>query len=562
MEFRILGPLEVIDDDGRVVELGGPRQRALLAALLLRAGRVVPQDTLVDELWGEQPPRTAVTSLQNSVSLVRKALGGDLLRTRPPGYVLDVPAGAIDANGFERLVREAKGFDAQERARKLRNALALFRGPPLADVMDEPFAEVEARRLSELQLAAVEERIDADLELGRHAELVAELEALVTQHPLRERLRSQQMTALYRSGRQVEALAAYQDARRALVDELGIEPSPALQALERSILRHEGAIVAPVAPVQDHYGEVVKALLSGRLIPVIGIAGGISGRPDDEPWQRGATSAVPDVGDVASHLATLFDLPTGYARGLTSVSQYVAITQGIGPLYDELHAVFDADFAPGPVHRFLAELPAALAERGAPAPLVLTTHYDETLERALTETGVEYDVVAYIANGSHRGKFCHTRPDGSARVIDLPNAYADLVPGERTIVVKIHGQVDRRPEREWESFVVSEDDYIDYLAQAEIASLVPVMLAAKLRRSHFLFLGYALQEWNLRVFLHRIWGDRQVSYRSWSIQPQPGGLEREFWRKRGVDIYDVPLSDYVDELRARLRTAAVATAVE
>jgi DNA-binding SARP family transcriptional activator len=556
VQFRILGPLEVLDDEGRPLDLGGPRRRALLLALLIRAGKVVSQDRLIDELWGEQPPRTAVTSLQNSISLLRKALGADVLRTRPPGYVLDLKPEQLDASVFERLSREARSLTGEERALKLNAALALFRGPPLADVAAEPFAEHEARRLEELQLGALEERIEVDLELGRHGQVVAELEALVGRHPLRERLRAQLMTALYRSGRQAEALAAYQDARRSLVEELGIDPSPELQQLERSILRHEHAVAAPsAAAADDHYGEVLKALLNGRLVPVLGMGAGISGRPDGEPWTAGKTF-LPDVADVASHLADFFELPADHARVLTSVSQYVALTQGVGPLYDELHAVFDADFSPGPVHRFLAELPTLLGERGAPCPLLLTTHYDETLERTLTKAGVEFDVVSYIATGSSRGKFCHTTADGSARVIDLPNAYADLVPGERTVVVKIHGQVDRTPDRLWESFVVSEDDYIDYLAQADIASLIPVTLAAKLRRSHFLFLGYALQDWNLRVFLHRIWGEHQVSYRSWSIQPRPGSLEREFWRKRGIDIYDVPLQDYVAELQGRLVATA------
>jgi DNA-binding SARP family transcriptional activator len=553
MEFRILGPVEVLDEAGKSIDLGGQRQRALLAALLIRAGKVVPVDRLVYELWGEQPPRTALTSLQNSISQLRKVLGAEVVVTRAPGYLLRLEPEQLDAVRFERLVREGRSLPAEERARRLRAALALWRGPALAGLGVGEFAETEARRLEELQLVALEDRIEADLELGRHAELVAELEGLVAREPLRERLRAQLMTALYRSGRQAEALAAYQRARRTLVDELGIDPSPELQALERSILRHAHAVAAPApeADVEDHYGEVVKALLAGRLVPVLGVGAGIAGRAEGEHWQPGSSNQ-PDIEDVASHLATLFELPPNHARTLPMVSQYVALTQGVGPLYDELHALFDADYAPGPVHRFLAELSADLKGRGAPSPLILTTLYDETMESALAERGVAFDVVSYVAAGASRGKFCHRSPDGRARLIDVPNAYAELVPGERPIVVKIHGQVDRRPEREWESFVVSEDDYIDYLAQADIASLVPVTLAAKLRRSHFLFLGYALQEWNLRVFLHRIWGEAQVSYRSWSIQPHPSPLEREFWRRRGIDMRDVPLSDYVDELRRRL----------
>ncbi len=134
----------------------------------------------------------------------------------------------------------------------------------------------------------------------------------------------------------------------------------------------------------------------------------------------------------------------------------------------------------------------------------------------------------------------------------MPNAYSALVPEERTVILKVHGRIDRQPEREWESFVVSEDDHIDYLAQSDIATLIPVTLAARLRRSHFLFLGYPLDEWSLRVFIHRIWGRDRVSYRSWAIGINPSTIERELWRQRGIDIVDVPLADYVEETRRRL----------
>src|SRR5215210_3664301 len=142
------------------------------------------------------------------------------------------------------------------------------------------------------------------------------------------------------------------------------------------------------------------------------------------------------------------------------------------------------------------------------------------------------------------------------RVVEVPKEYADVAPGERPVILKVHGQVDAGPEREWESFVVSEDDYIDYLARTDLANVVPVLLAAKLRRSHFLFLGYALQQWSLRVFLHRIWGDEKVGYRSWAVQPGAGGLDREYWRHRGIDVFDVGLHEYVESLGARLEGAA------
>ena len=223
LEFRLLGPLEVVGDDGPL-PLGGMRQRALLAALLLRAGQIVPTERLVDDLWGEDAPRTATTSLQNGVAALRKLLGPDVLETRSPGYVLRVDGARSTRSRFEQLLADARTAQPEERAATLRQALALWRGPALADLAFDDFAQAEIRRLEELRLVAREERIGADIELGRHADVVAELESLVAEQPLRERPRELLMQAYYCSGRQAEALEAYQDARRAFVDELGIEP--------------------------------------------------------------------------------------------------------------------------------------------------------------------------------------------------------------------------------------------------------------------------------------------------------------------------------------------------
>jgi DNA-binding SARP family transcriptional activator len=236
VEVQLLGPLEVRIDE-KLVELRRPKQRALLALLALRAGEVVSTDRLVDELWGEAPPKSAVGSLQNLVSELRKALGPEVLLTRSPGYVLAVDRELVDAYRFERLVQKGQG-DAEA----LRHALALWRGPPLAELVSEPFVQAEVARLEELRAAAREELFDVELDLGRHAQLVAELEAFVTEHPLRERPRGQLMLALYRSGRQADALEAYRRARETLVEELGLEPSSELQRLEQAILRHDPSV--------------------------------------------------------------------------------------------------------------------------------------------------------------------------------------------------------------------------------------------------------------------------------------------------------------------------------
>lgn len=242
MQFRILGPLEVAEGD-HPVSLAGA-QRALLALLLLRANEVVSADRLVEDLWGEQVPESGRAALQVRVSQLRKALGGDggRILTRAPGYMLRADRDELDLYRFERLVTEADGAEPAEAAAKLRAALGLWRGAPLDDVSHESFAQPAIRRLEELRLTALEKRIEADLELGRHAELIAELEALVEEYSLREHLHAQLMLALYRSGRQADALAAYQSARRVLVEQLGIEPSAPLRQLEHAILRQEASL--------------------------------------------------------------------------------------------------------------------------------------------------------------------------------------------------------------------------------------------------------------------------------------------------------------------------------
>ncbi len=528
-DFRILGPLEVSDETGPLL-LGGQKQRAVLALLLLDADRVVSVDRLVEALWGEQPPRTAVTSLQNFVSQLRKSLGPEILETKPPGYRLRVRKGELDLDRFRVEVENARALEPAQRAAKLCEALGFWRGPPLADFAFESFAQPHIAHLEELRLATLEERVEADLEAGRHGELVGELEALVEEHPVRERLRGQYMLALYRSGRQAEALQTYQEGRRFLVEQLGIEPSRDLQQLHGAILRQEAGLQAPGAalPPEDHFDQVLRALFEGRLVAVLGA----------------------DVADLASRLAHRFDYAEN-GSGLPRVAQYIAVMKGSGPLYDELHALLDADALPTPIHRFLASLPPLLRERGVPHQLLVTTSYDLALEAAFLEAGEEFDIVSYVAAGANRGKFCHLAPDGTGRLIDLPNTYAtELSLETRTVILKLHGQVDRAPDRAWESFVVTEDDYIDYLAKSDVAGAVPVGLAAKLRRSHFLFLGYTMADWNLRVILNRLWCDQPLTYRSWAVQPDAKALEREFWRRRDVDVHEMALDRYVETLAA------------
>jgi predicted ATPase/DNA-binding SARP family transcriptional activator len=275
MEFRILGPLEIVDGDWPVTVTGG-KPRALLAALLLRPGQTVSTERLIDELWGDDPPETAQNTLQVYVSQLRRTLGPDRIKRRSSGYALDVSRAEIDLARFEDLVESARDAPPDVAAAQLREALALWRGEPEAD----------AARLHELRLAALEERIDAELALGSHADLVPELQALVADEPLRERFRAQLILALYRDGRQADALAEYARARELLVEQLGVEPGPELQRAQRIVLAHEEADVAPPAPEElpapptplvgraDELAQIAALLADGaRLVTLTGPGG-------------------------------------------------------------------------------------------------------------------------------------------------------------------------------------------------------------------------------------------------------------------------------------------------
>ena len=250
MEFRILGPLEVSVGDS-VLLLGGPKQRALLAHLILRANRVVPADVLIDELWGEEPPETARATLQTYVYRLRKLLGDERIEGRSGGYVLLARPEDIDASRFEDMVKEAKvsiSTDPVGAAVNLAKALDLWRGPALADLAEEASLRGEIVRLEELRLAATEHRISVELAMGRHTTVISELELLTSRHPMRERLWAHLMLALYRRGRHGEALGAYERAREVLASELGADPSPELQRLHGRILNHDPELAGEVTP--------------------------------------------------------------------------------------------------------------------------------------------------------------------------------------------------------------------------------------------------------------------------------------------------------------------------
>jgi DNA-binding SARP family transcriptional activator len=431
MEYRILGPLEALDGD-RQVSLGGTRQRAVLALLLLHGNETLSRDVIIDSLWGEDAPPTAPKVLQNCVSALRKELPAETIRTVGGAYSLTLGPEELDRDRFERLHAEGRAALAEgahaEAAERLRAALALWRGSPLADLSYERFTQDEITRLEELQIAAIEDRIDADLGLGLHDELVPELEALVARHPLRERLRGQLMIALYQAGRQAEALEVYRAARRTFMTELGIEPGRALQELERSILaqdpgleavQRKGASIAQpgraaASPLvgRDRELSLLEAGLEdalagrGRLFVVVGEAGsgkshladelaslakqrgsrilwgrGWDGAPAYWPWTQALRDAGRELeapaGDDATGQFAFFETVTEMLRG-------EAAAQSVLLVLDDLQAADEDSIR---LLEFVAselpEMPAlvlALGRPGTPRLDELGRHATKTLQ--------------------------------------------------------------------------------------------------------------------------------------------------------------------------------------
>jgi DNA-binding SARP family transcriptional activator/ABC-type branched-subunit amino acid transport system substrate-binding protein len=369
MEFRILGPLDVVED-GRSLDLGGPKQRALLAALLLRAGEVVSQDRLIDDLWGDAPPATAAKTLQAYVSRLRKALADENrerpvagLETKGHGYVLRIAPESLDADAFQRGLAEGRQAlardDAKLAARLLRDVLGLWRGPALADLAYESFVQPEIARLEELRLAAIEERVDADLALGRADELIGELETLVERHPLRERLRGQLMLALYCLGRQAEALQVFQDGRQHLAAELGLEPGEGLRLLERQILEQDPALgsssrrARPAIVPASAWRHPVRVAVAGAVVLAVAVGLGawrLAGGEAEQPT-AGAIALDPDSGAVRTSIS-FGTSPSSVAVGEGSVwvldGDDQTVTQ-IDPETNEVVRVFGTSSRPNDI---------------------------------------------------------------------------------------------------------------------------------------------------------------------------------------------------------------------
>lgn len=332
--------------------------------------------------------------------------------------------------------------------------------------------------------------------------------------------------------------------------------------------------------ITEHCRQIVEELKSGRVIPFLGAGVNLCGferAPDvADLWEK--KGWLPNGSELSRHLAQRFaynDPATNW--DLMRVSQYASVVSGEGPLYDELQKLFARDYPLTSLHTLLAKMPAALRQGGCAAglPLIVTTNYDEVLEAAFLLAGEPFDLVSYfIEREDQRGKFWHlahasehfkkragagTLEAAPWQLISPPNTYAELPTGERTIILKIHGAVDRA-DKDQSSFVITEDDYIDFLSQMDFANPLPKMLAAMMKDTHFLFLGYGLRDWNLRVILQRIWGAQKRSYNSWAIQLNPQPIDRKSWAKRNVDLLDMKLEDYVPLLEQAVLGIAAAPA--
>jgi SIR2-like domain/TIR domain len=312
------------------------------------------------------------------------------------------------------------------------------------------------------------------------------------------------------------------------------------------------------SPTRADPERIASYIAEGSVVAVLGSAANAVDR--EAPWRHGAGS-LPDTGELARHLARRFRVGSE-TDDLAHVSQHVSLTEGRVDLHRTLRELLvKADGAPSSVHRFVAGVPGRMRELGRESyQLVITTNYDTALERAFDEVHEPHDLAVFVASGEHRGRFLHVPwwdpDDRGARPITVPNEYVDLPIDEdgqleRTVIVKLHGgpaDLGAGGPRLRDNFVITEDDYIGYLTQSPVESLIPVQILNKIRDSHFLFLGYGMRSWSVRVFLQRVWGEQQLEARSWAVDPAPDLIERGVWEHFGVTVVEEPLADFLNEL--------------
>jgi hypothetical protein len=313
--------------------------------------------------------------------------------------------------------------------------------------------------------------------------------------------------------------------------------------------------MTPATPDEDHYWRVATRIVDGYVIPFLGAGANLADRPPNTAWEKG--KYLPSGAELAEVLARRSRYPES-PDDLLRVSQYVDAMFGEGVLYQYLHQTFNDDYPPNNLHLLLARIATRLRTDGPRCQVIMTTNYDDALERAFRDAGEEFDLVWYEAKRGERcGKFIHRRPGEAPVPIDVPNEYVEFDLSKRTVILKLHGAVDR-DDPHGDSYVITEDDYIKYLAQGDISGQIPITLRESMTECHFLFLGYSMRDWNLRVILNRIWGQSQLPVKSWAVQmphpkPKANDIERKLWADRGdVELLQLPLKDYVERLAAEL----------
>lgn len=320
-----------------------------------------------------------------------------------------------------------------------------------------------------------------------------------------------------------------------------------------------------VAPKPDarHYELVVQAMVDEGAPLVVLLGSRVNASDRIESWHPG--TGLPNADELAMRLALRLRPQPHEPNDLASVAQQVCASRGNAPLYRMLKDMLPPDPRPGAVHRFFARLPGTLAYLGIPArhQLIVTTNYDTALERAFDEAREPYDLVLYMASGEDQGKFVHFPFDREPTVIDTPNSYFRLPINDddltRTVILKIHGAVDGRDgEYSWaDNYVITEDQYISYMSRSKVDSLIPVQILQMLREGNWLFLGYTVRDWNLRVFLNRIWNGARMEATSWAVQRDPEDLEKDLWKQAGVDLYASSLVDYLTGLSEHISTYSI-----
>ena len=454
-----------------------------------------------------------------------------------------------------RLAMQRSGLEWATPVLFTRQDDALFALSALSDAQKRELKRAALTRLANTALDA--ENFARAMDYAQHANRLDPTVAN-TQQLLQRVQTERDLAQIYSEGKRLYDAGQFAQAveylRRIQGKRQNYRDTDALVSLVERSLPKPVPIIAPKNdPLETHYAGVIKSLLNGRLVPFLGVGVNFVGRPHDANWSQG--QYAPSTQELSEYLAKNYHYPTeANAENLVGVSQYIAVLNSDETLKSELRTVFDADYPPTRLHRFLATATSQLREKGykVPCPIIVSTTYDDILERTLRAANEPFDLVTYIADGDARGNWWHRTFEGQDILIDKPNTYVNLKPDQRIVVVKIHGAVDRNDSVR-DSYVITEDHYIDYLTSSDISSLIPVKLKERLQLSSFLFMGYVLRDWNLRVLLYRIWGNAPVRNKSWAVQPQPEMLDREIWQKRNVSLIDLDLEQYLDALETRVR---------